>query len=96
MQSIILDPAPTLDEALSRVHDKVLPDLPEETRKTAMDFAAVYHTAGAAWAASRVIRDVKPDGERRAPSPAALAIQVEAEKIIAQACPPKAPDGASN
>lgn len=79
MRNIIENPASTMDEAIKRVHDEVLPELPADSHRTASEFGEVYFKAGATWSAALIKQEMCRPGDRRASSQAA-------EKIIAQAC----------
>lgn len=93
MIRIIENPAETLDEAFAFVRAEVIgampPGVPVEAANLFLDWAEVIHRCGVLWSAVVVRAELTQPGDKRAPC-------VAVEKIIAQACPPKTPDGASN
>jgi len=88
MHKLISNPPPTFDEAFEYAANKLLPAMPAEVAAIALEFGRLFFTVGTAWTASIVMKqNTCVVDDRRAPCAAALDIQIEAEKILAQSCP---------
>lgn len=102
MRRIIEKPADTLDENYAYIWGVVMPSIEDKYRaqpevlKEFRDVTKTFSAGHALWAAIKVLNtDTCHADNRRAACLPALDIRIQAEKIIAQACPPVAA-GAAN